>query len=216
VTEVVDVATELGAARWYVDTPSKRPVAQLLLGHGAGGGIDAADLNALATALPSSGIEVCRFEQPWRVSGRKVAGTPNSLDQAWLEGHVAVADPERPVVVGGRSAGARVACRTAKAVRAVDVLTLAFPLHPPGRPEKTRADELPDLPLLAVQGGRDPFGSAEEMRQLSASGRTVLEIPGGDHSLRVSRSGPVTQSEADEIVLLAVRRWMLDLVRRYR
>jgi predicted alpha/beta-hydrolase family hydrolase len=95
-------------------------------------------------------------------------------------------------------------------------LTLAFPLHPPGRPEKTRADELPDLPLLAVQGGRDPFGSAAEMRQLSASERTVLEIPGGDHSLRVSRSGPVTQSEADEIVLLAVRRWMLDLVRRCR
>ncbi len=215
-TEVVDVMTELGPARWHVDRASERPVAQLLLGHGAGGGVDAADLMALATALPSSGIEVCRFEQPWRVAGRKVAGTPSSLDRAWLEGLGAVAHPERPVVVGGRSAGARVACRTANAAGAVGVLTLAFPLHPPGRPEKTRADELPDLPLLAVQGGRDPFGSADEMRQRSASEREVLEIPGGDHSLRVSRSGPVTQSEADEIVLLAVRRWMLDLVRRYR
>jgi predicted alpha/beta-hydrolase family hydrolase len=216
VTEVVEVMTGLGPARWHVDPPSKRSVAQLLLGHGAGGGVDAADLTAIATALPPSGIEVCRFEQPWRVAGRKVAGTPSSLDRAWLEGLGAVAHPERPVVVGGRSAGARVACRTAKAVGAVGVLTLAFPLHPPGRPENTRADELPDLPLLAVQGGRDPFGSADEVRQHSASEREVLEIPGGDHSLRVSRSGPVTQSEADEIVLLGVRRWMLDLVRRYR
>ena len=113
----------------------------LVLGHGAGGGIEARDLVALAKALPERGVTVVRVEQPWRVAGRKVAGPPATLDRAWLAVLEALA-VAGPLVVGGRSAGARVACRTAAQVGAAGCLALAFPLHPPGRPEKSRLDEL--------------------------------------------------------------------------
>jgi predicted alpha/beta-hydrolase family hydrolase len=180
VTEVREVATEVGVARVHVDE-SPRPRLRLVLGHGAGGGVDAPDLVALAERLPSVGVGVWRVEQPWKVAGRTIAPAPRTLDRAWLE-VLATVPRQRPLVVGGRSAGARVACRTAVDVAAHGVVALAFPLHPPGRPERSRAGELDvDVPMLVVQGASDAFGTPAEFPP--APHRTVVPVP-GDHALR--------------------------------
>ena len=183
------IATPVGDARVDVTRAADR-WATLVLGHGAGGGIGAADLVALAHRLPAHGIEVVRVEQPWVVAGRKVATLPPTLDRAWL----AVLEElsvDGPLLVGGRSAGARVACRTASQVGAHGVLCLAFPLHPPGRPEKSRLPELDlpaaaGLPTLVLQGTRDAFGGPADIP--AAPGRLVVPVEGGDHSLRVAKA----------------------------
>ena len=174
------------------------PVAGLLLGHGAGGGVEAPDLQRLAQLLPRRGITVVLVEQPWRVAGKRVAAAPSVLDECFR----AVADhlrPRSPVVVGGRSAGARVACRTAAQVGAVGVLALAFPLHPPGRPDRSRADELTsvDLPTLVVQGSRDPFASPGELSPLRTARRRLVLVPGADHGFAVlARDGGRAAADA--------------------
>jgi uncharacterized protein len=210
VTEIRAIDTAAGTGRWYIDKPVSGPVGRLVLGHGAGGGVGAHDLELLAGSLPDVGVEVCRFEQPWRCAGRKVAGPPSSLDRAWLEALPAVTQGSIPLVVGGRSAGARVACRTAAVTDATAVLTLAFPLHPPGRPERSRADELPVLPMLAVQGERDAFGGGIELGLHLGAQQQLLEIAGADHSLKVRGASPITQEEADEILVVATRRWLRE------
>ena len=186
-SEIV-VETPGTPGRLVVDS-AREPRAVLLLGHGAGGGIDSFDLAALAATLPAQGITVARFEQPWRTSGRRVAGPPKGLDVAWRAAlDVALGRwPALPLVVGGRSAGARVACRCF-APPARGVVALAFPLHPPGHPEKSRSDELAsvDGPVLIVQGERDPFGSAAELRAAFPS-QEVVEIPGAVHALGPTR-----------------------------
>lgn len=180
-SRVIDVATSAGTARVHVVEPA-RPVCRLVMGHGAGGGVSAPDLVALAETLPAGGTGVWLVEQPWRVAGRRVAPAPAALDDAWLQALTSV-PRDVPVVTGGRSAGARVACRTAEATGAAAVVALAFPLHPPGKPERTRLDELdrPSCPVLVVQGQSDPFGVPEEVPP--APGRTVVAVP-GDHTLR--------------------------------
>src|SRR6478672_2693903 len=133
-----EVATPRGPARLHVDDGGP---ALLVLGHGAGGGPDAPDVLAARAGALTAGWSVARMEQPWRVAGRRVAGPPPHLDEAWiavLEG----LDHPGPLVLGGRSSGARVACRTATALGAAGVLALAFPLVPPGKPERSRAGEL--------------------------------------------------------------------------
>ncbi|MEZ5185541.1 MAG: alpha/beta family hydrolase [Candidatus Nanopelagicales bacterium] len=175
---MIEVATSKGPAR-FLEYSSSKARATLVLGHGAGGGGTAPDLLALAEALPASGVTVLLHEQPWKVAGKKVATAPPTLDIGWVEslGRIPVAGR---LIVGGRSAGARVACRTAGEVGASAVLALAFPLHPPGKPEKSRADELAvEVPLRIVQGERDPFGRPEEF----PSGVDVVAVP-GDHTLR--------------------------------
>src|SRR5699024_5343942 len=111
---------------------------------------------------------VVRYEQPWRVAGRKIAPRPAALDAGWLAAteQVAALAGRLPLIVGGRSAGARVACRTADTVGAAGVVCLAFPLHPPGRPERTRVAELlqATVPVLVLQGERDTFGTADDVR----------------------------------------------------
>jgi uncharacterized protein len=181
------LTTPVGDARVDVRPATGWRLATLVLGHGAGGGIGAADLVALADGLPAHGVEVVRVEQPWVGAGRRVAAPPPTLDRAWLAvlEHLAVSGP---LLVGGRSAGARVACRTAGAVGAHGVVALSFPLHPPGAPEKTRLPELDlpataGLPTLVLQGTRDPFGGPPDIP--AADGRLVVAIEGGDHSLRV-------------------------------
>jgi uncharacterized protein len=183
-----EVATPLGPARVHVTEPVAAVAGTLVLGHGAGGGVDSADLIAVAGAAAGGGWRVLRVEQPWRVAGRRIAPATPRLDEAWT----AVLDVVRedwltgPLVLGGRSAGARVACRTASAQGAAGVLTLAFPLHPPGRPEKSRAAELRgvDVPLLVVQGGTDAFGGpADVAAALAGHAGTVRAVP-GDHALR--------------------------------
>ena len=149
-----------------------------MLGHGAGGGFGAADLRAATAAALELGVEVVQVEQPYRVAGRKAPAPTHQLDAAWLAVVEAVRG-EVPLIFGGRSSGARVACRTAAAGGAGRVLCLAFPVHPPGRPEKTRLDELDavSVPVLVVQGERDPFGMPPD-----APGRTVVRVA-GTHTL---------------------------------
>ncbi|MFN8184407.1 MAG: alpha/beta family hydrolase [Candidatus Nanopelagicales bacterium] len=172
------IETSKGPAR-FLEFPARGARATLVLGHGAGGGGVAADLQAVAEALPGHGVTVLLHEQPWKVAGKKVAPAPAVLDVGWVESLAQVRAKGR-LIVGGRSAGARVACRTAAAVGADAVVALAFPLHPPGRPERSRADELAvAVPLRIVQGQRDPFGRPEEF----PAGLDLVAVP-GDHSLR--------------------------------
>jgi uncharacterized protein len=193
----------------FADLPAGRPRALLVLGHGAGGGIEARDLAALARELPAAGIAVVRVEQPWRVAGKRVATPPAQLDKAWV---VAVPEAARrlgvpcPLFVGGRSAGARVACRTAAEVGAVGVVALAFPLHPPGRPDRSRVDELlgVDVPVLVVQGDRDSFGGPLEL----PDGPSVVVVPGADHGFRVPASGALSQPGALALITTAVQAFL--------
>lgn len=209
-SEQVEVPTRDGLGCWHIDRPTRRPRAQLLLGHGAGGGVGSHDLVALSAALPASGVLVARFEQPWRVRGGRVATRPATLDAAWLDAVPAIRVDGVPLVAGGRSAGARVACRTAAELAVDGVVALAFPLHPPGRPERSRAAELPDCETLIVQGERDQFGTPADLAALG--GRwSICALPGADHAFKVARSGPVTGDEAIELVVTAVRRWITAL-----
>ncbi len=168
----------------------------LVLGHGAGGGLGAPDLGAATRAAQGTGFSVALVEQPYRVAGRRSPAPARALDAAWLDVLAQLREvslPGLPLVVGGRSAGARVACRTADATGAAAVLCLAFPLHPPGRandPSKSRLLELDAVrvPVLVIQGERDPFGMPPE-----APGRQVVRVP-GDHSLR--NSAPVEAAVA--------------------
>ena len=183
----------------------KRPVAALVLGHGAGGGVGAGDLVAACDVAVALRVAVALVEQPYRVAGRRSPAPARQLDVAWLaviEHLRSGAFPRRlPLIAGGRSSGARVACRTAAAAGAAGVLCLAFPLHPPGRgddPTKSRLGELEavTVPVLIVQGDRDPFGMPP-----GGPGRTVARVP-GDHSLR--SLGPVRDALAAGLpVLLA-------------
>jgi hypothetical protein len=158
-------------------------VAALVLGHGAGGGVKSPDLVGAAQAANSAGLSVALVEQPYRVAGRRSPAPANQLDAAWI----AVVSQLRagplsglPILTGGRSAGARVACRTAAETDSAAVLCLAFPLHPPGRPEKSRLSELDAVkaPTLVVPGESDPFGAPP-----NGPNRTVAFIP-GTHSLK--------------------------------
>jgi uncharacterized protein len=193
-TTTAEVNTPEGIGRWHLDR-AVAPRAVLALGHGAGGGVTAMDLALLATALPPLGISVARFEQPWRVAGRKVAVPPPRLDEGWLPAVSALsADAELaglPLLAGGRSAGARVACRTADRLGVVGILCLAFPLHLPGRPERSRLPELlaPTVPRLVLQGTRDTFGTAAELAAdlTAADGGdqvVVVPLPGADHGFK--------------------------------
>lgn len=197
--------TPLGDARALV-APARGPVrATLVLGPGAGGGVGARDLAALAAALPGRGVTVVLLEQPWRVAGRRVAPAPATLDRAWL-----AAVPQLRVagrlVLGGRSAGARVACRTAGELGAAGVVALAFPLHPPGRAGRTRLPELAGagVPSLVVQGERDSFGGPSAF----PPGTDLAAVPGADHAFAVRRRDPLTQDEALGVVVAAVAEWL--------
>jgi len=186
--------TPHGQARVHlreVDTPR----AALVLGHGAGGGVESPDLQGAAKAALEAGLTVALVEQPYRVAGRRSPAPANQLDAAWTSVIEQLAF-EVPLIAGGRSSGARVACRTAATTGAKAVLCLAFPVHPPGRPEKSRLDELDavTVPTLVVQGERDPFGMPPRARN-----RSVVTIP-GTHSLRSSSA-----------VAAAVSAWLAGL-----
>ncbi|KQY54470.1 MULTISPECIES: alpha/beta family hydrolase [unclassified Nocardioides] len=197
--------TPYGDAR-LVSSRSRRPVATLLLSHGAGAGIDTPDLEALAKALPGQGITVHRLEQPWKVAGKKVATAPPTLDVA-LKLAADHLRPRTPLILGGRSAGARSAARSSRALGASGVLALSFPLHPPGRPEKSRVDELlgVKVPLLVVQGARDPMGRPEEF----PAGTELLEVPYADHSLRVGKAAPLSGDDVTAMIVEATLEWIV-------
>ncbi len=180
----MEVGTGEGAARVEVDEAAAgEPVFLLVLTHGAGGGPDSPDVLAVAGAASGLGGVVARVTQPYRVRGRRAPGSLGRQDAAWVEVVAALraeAGAGLPLIQGGRSNGARVACRTARAVGARAVIALAFPLHPPGRPAQSRAAELAAVgtDVLVVNGERDPFGIPE------AAGKTrVVVLAGESHAL---------------------------------
>jgi uncharacterized protein len=184
---VLDVDTPHGPARVHLHAgeagaAGERPRGALVLGHGAGGGVAARDLSKAAAVAGAAGMRVALVEQPYRVAGRRSPAPAAQLDAAWLAvvAHLRAGElRDLPLVVGGRSSGARVACRTAAEAGAVAVLCLAFPVHPPGRPDKTRLPELDAVavPTLVVQGAADPFGMPPP-----AANREVVTVA-GNHSL---------------------------------
>jgi uncharacterized protein len=197
---VIEIATPHGPARAHI-RPAPDAVAGLALGHGAGGGITARDLEAVAGVAAGERVTVALVEQPYRVAGRRSPAPARQLDAAWtavIEHLSGDAFTGLPLIVGGRSSGARVACRTAEESGAVGVLCLAFPVHPPGRPDATRLPELDavTVPTLVVQGRSDPFGMPPPGPR-----RRVIEV-GGNHSL----TGDL------DAVREAVRAWLAELV----
>jgi predicted alpha/beta-hydrolase family hydrolase len=197
--------TPHGEARIVV-RQAREPVATLLLSHGAGAGIDTRDLVALADDLPRNGVTVVLLEQPWKVAGRKVATSPATLDV----GLVAAANrlkTRTPLVVGGRSAGARSAARCAKELGASGCLALAFPLHPPGKPEKSRLDELrgAGVPTLVIQGERDAFGRPEEF----PGDLDLAVVPAADHGFKVPARADVSEADAMGIIVESTLEWIL-------
>jgi predicted alpha/beta-hydrolase family hydrolase len=208
VTDVEEIATPLGLVRAHTTPPDGLVRGTLVLGHGAGGGVESADLRALTAAAAAAGWRVVRVEQPWRVAGKRIAPAPARLDEAWGAVLARLRADDRltePLVLGGRSAGARVACRTAAQQGAAGVLALAFPLHPPGRPDTSRAPELVavPVPVLVLQGETDAFGSPAEVAAVLSgrAGASVYAVP-GDHSLKRN----------PDVVAAASLSWLADLV----
>jgi predicted alpha/beta-hydrolase family hydrolase len=189
---MLELDTPHGPARAHLH-PVDSPAGLLVLGHGAGGGVGSPDLVGATKAAREAGLSVALVEQPYRVAGRRSPAPAAQLDAAWSSVIAQLPREGLPLLVGGRSAGARVACRTAAEVGAAAVLCLAFPLHPPGKPEKSRLEELDavEVPTLVVQGERDPFGLPPP-----GPNRTVVTIP-GTHSLRSSAT-----------VAAVVREWL--------
>jgi predicted alpha/beta-hydrolase family hydrolase len=177
-------------------------VGALVLGHGAGGGVSAPDLVAATSAAHAAGITVALVEQPYRVAGRRSPAPARQLDAAWTSVLEQLREDTLlglPIIAGGRSAGARVACRTSADVGAAAVLCLAFPVHPPGKGDDPTKSRLPELdavqvPTLVVQGESDPFGMPPD-----GPGRTVVRVP-GNHSLRDTGA-----------VAAAVTAWLADM-----
>ncbi len=173
------IETPRGPAGIRITDPAGPPLCQLVLGHGAGGDVAAPDLTAVHDAAVAAGARVALVTQPYRVAGRRAPAPAGHLDEAWVAVVTGLVD-SLPLVLGGRSSGARVACRTAEQLGAAGVLALAFPLHPPGRPERSRAAELPArIPTLVVNGDRDPFG----VPGAGGAGEVAVR-PGATHDLR--------------------------------
>jgi uncharacterized protein len=177
----VQIETGFGPATVELELPAD-PRFLLVLTHGAGGGVDAPDLLAARDAAAALGGAVARVLQPYRVRGARAPGPGPRQDDAWLEiiARLRAEVPGVPLIQGGRSNGARVACRTARAAGAAGVIALAFPLHPPGRPERSRADELraAGMSVLVINGSRDPFGIPDR-----ADATKVVVLAGETHAL---------------------------------
>lgn len=189
----MQIDTVAGPARVEVDEVAK-PGFLLVLTHGAGGGVTSADLMAARQAALDSGGAVARVLQPYRVGGASAPGSAQRQDAAWLDVVAALrsSHPGVPLIQGGRSNGARLACRTAQAAGAVAVIALAFPLHPPGKadvPEKSRVGELRSagVPVLVINGDRDPFGVPD-----AADADRLVVLKGETHSLSKQRAAIVS------------------------
>jgi len=204
------VETRHGPAR-LIRSPAQQAWATLVLGHGAGGRAQARDLGWLARDLPPTGITVVRMEQPWRVAGGKVASRTQVLDESWMDALTHVGASR--LVVGGRSAGARVACRTATSAGAVACLALAFPLHPPWHPETSRIAELHSsgVPTLVVQGDRDEFGAATAFPVLPGSIR-IATLAGADHQFSVPRGSGRTSAMTRADLVGHVLGWLHEMI----
>lgn len=201
--EVSLVPTPHGDARVHVARPADAPVGLMMLGHGAGGGVTAHDLQLATEEALRAGLAIALVEQPYRVAGRKAPAPPAQVDAAWcaVAEHVHTGELGDLLIVGGRSFGGRVACRTSDDVGATGVLCLAFPVHPPGRPEKSRLAELTSVtvPTLVVQGERDPFGMPDRE---SLPSNITLAVVSSDHSLK--KDAPAIRA--------AITTWLADVL----
>jgi uncharacterized protein len=203
--KTLDVETPHGPGRVHLQVADGARAA-LVLGHGAGGGVESKDLVVATEVAFDEAVSVALFEQPYTVAGRRSPASAPRLDAAWtaaIESLRAGDFSGLPLIVGGRSLGARVACRTAEDVSAIAVLCLAFPVHAPGRggdPKASRLDELDgvQVPTLVVQGDRDPFGMPPPGRN-----RTVVTVP-GDHGLKADL----------DAVAEAIRTWLPTVLKR--
>lgn len=197
------VTTPRGVARLREDRTTSQTNGTALLFHGAGGDTDAPVLLAVRDALLEAGWDVARLDQPYRVAGRRAPDRAPHLDAVATQ--VAEMLP-RPLLLVGKSSGARVACRIASAVGAAGVVALGFPLHPPGRPETTRAPELlsAGVPVLVLQGSRDTFGTAADLREIHGD---VHEVAGGDHSFVPRKADGRTARECLDEVARVVVEW---------
>jgi uncharacterized protein len=182
----VQVGTAAGVAHVVLEADAGTTRFLMVLTHGAGGGVDSSDLLAVRDVCVQLGGLVARVTQPYRVRGGRAPGNAVRQDEAWAEIVAALraAIPDVPLVQGGRSNGARVACRTAAAVGAAGVVALAYPLHPPGKPGNSRIDELrgpraAGIPVLVVNGEHDPFGIPD-----AAEANRVVVVPGETHALK--------------------------------
>ena len=181
----IQLDTPSGPARAHLHR-AEQARGSLVLGHGAGGGVEAPDLIAARDAALGAGYTVALVEQPYRVAGRRSPAPAKRLDEAWITAIEQLRAAELqglPLVVGGRSLGARVACRTLQETRGEAVLCLAFPLVPPRRGDKPPQSRLPELeavavPVLVVQGESDRFGMPPE-----GPNRKVVKVR-GDHGLK--------------------------------
>ncbi|TIC84136.1 alpha/beta family hydrolase [Nocardioides sp. GY 10127] len=208
----VEVSTPHGPGLVQV-VEADEPQAVVLLSHGAGAGVDTRDLAALAEMLPPQGFSVALLTQPWRVAGRKVATPPATLDDGLRAAAAVVGEryPGVPLVVGGRSAGARSACRTAAELGAVGALALSFPLHPPGKPERSRLAELSEVgvPTLVVQGERDSMGRPDEYPDPLPDDVEMGVLPGADHGLKVGKRAEPGQDDVLAMLVETVLEWLV-------
>jgi uncharacterized protein len=176
----VEIMTSAGPADVVVEKPAGRPRFLVVLTHGAGGTPDTPDVLAVRDAARGLGAVTALVTQPYRVRGGRAPGSAARQDAAWAEVVAALNDSGLPLVQGGRSNGARVACRTARQVGAAGVIAMAFPLHPPGQPGKSRDAELraAGTRVLVLNGDRDPFGIPEP-----DDATHVVVLPGETHAL---------------------------------
>lgn len=201
VVKLVEIDTPHGPARVHLTRAGAEPSRRLLmLGHGAGGGVGAPDLLLAADVAIGRGFDVALVEQPYRVAGRRAPAPAAQVDAAWtaVAAWLTASAPRDVLVAGGRSFGGRVACRTAEATGAAGVLCLAFPTHPPGRPDRSRQPELDavTVPVLVITGDRDPFGAP------TGSATTRVVSVAGDHSLKKDHARIRTE----------IDRWLGELV----
>jgi predicted alpha/beta-hydrolase family hydrolase len=239
---VSSLDTTRGPARLTSLAPV-RPAAVALLMHGAGGDSSATVLVRVTERLVAAGVAVVRLDQPYRVAGRRAPDPAARLDEVALEvlARLRRRWPAQPLLLGGKSSGARVACRVSGAARAAGVVALGFPLHPPGRPERSRADELlgAACPVLVTQGTRDTFGTPDDLRavlppsqsqharrmhavsehatRMPTGGRaavTVHAVEGGDHSFAARKVDGRTTAECLAEVADVVAMWAVELLRQ--
>ena len=219
--ESVRVAVTSGSVTALVYPPPDpaRPVATLILAHGAGAPQSSAFMVDFARALAWRGCHAVTFNFPYTEQGRRLPDRAPALEACFRDVIATIrARPELaagPLVIGGKSMGGRMATHLAAqgVAELAGVVALGYPLHPPGRPEQHRAQHLAQIrqPMLIVQGSRDTFGTPEELRPVLAplgARATLLVVEGGDHSFKVPKRGPITQEAVFARVQDEIAAWI--------
>lgn len=223
--EALKVAVEkLGTvtALLYPASKLKRAGVTIVLSHGAGADQLSSFMRMTAEGLAARGFDALTFNFLYKEQGRGIPDPKARLESCYREViKTALRHPKlkkNRLVIGGKSMGGRIASQVAAVAPAgiAGLVFLGYPLHPPGRPEKMRDEHLPDIqaPMLFVQGARDTFGTAEEIRAVINKRHLqakVYVIDGGDHSFKVPKSLGVPQQTIYETILDQVAEWAREL-----